>query len=278
MINKTSIAVAALAASFALALFAARADDLSKYPDFRSQWNRADSAQFDPTKPAGNAQKAPLTAEYQAIFDATTADRVTGGLAENWTASCLPGGMPRAMIGYEPIDFIVTPEITYVRLSYMHELRRIYTDGRGFPATLKPTFIGTSIGKWIDENGDGKYDVLEVETRGFKGPRTYDGAGIPFHKDNQTIVKERLYLNKANRDILYNEIAVIDNALTRPWVVKRTYKREPDPIHSEYVCSEGNGQIVIGKENYMTSSDGLLMPVRKDQPPPDLRYFNTPQN
>jgi hypothetical protein len=277
MMTRTSIAIVTLTATFAVAVSASAADE-TKYPAFRSQWNRADSAQFDPTKGAGNAQKAPLNTEYQALFDATTKDRMTGGLAENWTASCLPGGMPRAMIGYEPIDFIVTPDITYVRLSYMHELRRIYTDGRDWPEKLRPTFIGTSIGKWVDEDGDGKYDVLEVETRSFKGPRTYDGAGIPFHKDNQTIVKERIYLNKTDPNILHDEITVFDHALTRPWAVKRTYKREPEPIHSEYVCTEGNGQIVIGKENYMTSSDGLLMPVRKDQAAPDLRYFNTPQN
>jgi len=28
----------------------------------------------------------------------------------------------------------------------------------------------------------------------------------------------------------------------------------------------------IGKEVYYTSADGLLMPAKKDQPPPDLRY------
>ena len=32
--------------------------------------------------------------------------------------------------------------------------------------------------------------------------------------------------------------------------------------------------IAIGKENYFMSGDGMLMPARKDQPPPDLRYFN----
>jgi hypothetical protein len=32
--------------------------------------------------------------------------------------------------------------------------------------------------------------------------------------------------------------------------------------------------IAIGKETYWLSGDGgLLMPVRKDQPPPDLRHF-----
>ena len=29
----------------------------------------------------------------------------------------------------------------------------------------------------------------------------------------------------------------------------------------------------IGDQGYMLSADGLLMPAKKDQPPPDLRYF-----
>jgi hypothetical protein len=33
--------------------------------------------------------------------------------------------------------------------------------------------------------------------------------------------------------------------------------------------------IAIGKESYFFSGDRLLMPVRKDQPPPDLRYFKS---
>jgi hypothetical protein len=34
--------------------------------------------------------------------------------------------------------------------------------------------------------------------------------------------------------------------------------------------------VVIGKENYFLSADGLLMPAKKDQLPPDLRYFRQP--
>jgi hypothetical protein len=34
----------------------------------------------------------------------------------------------------------------------------------------------------------------------------------------------------------------------------------------------GNNQVVIGKENCFLSADGNLMPTRKDQPPPDLKY------
>jgi hypothetical protein len=34
---------------------------------------------------------------------------------------------------------------------------------------------------------------------------------------------------------------------------------------------------MIGGEHYYLSGEGFLMPVRKDQPPPDLRYFKQPQ-
>jgi hypothetical protein len=38
-------------------------------------------------------------------------------------------------------------------------------------------------------------------------------------------------------------------------------------------CGESSMLMGIGKEVYAVSADGLLMPVKKDQAPPDLRYF-----
>jgi len=32
-------------------------------------------------------------------------------------------------------------------------------------------------------------------------------------------------------------------------------------------------QVFVGDQHYFISGDGLLMPTRKDQPPPDPRYF-----
>ena len=46
-----------------------------------------------------------------------------------------------------------------------------------------------------------------------------------------------------------------------------------EPIWSEYVCSENNQHVQIGSENYVLGADGLLMPTRKNQAPPDLRHF-----
>jgi hypothetical protein len=118
--------------------------------------------------------------------------------------------------------------------------------------------------------------VLQVETRGpFKGPRAYDASGLPLHFDNQSVFIERIHLDKADPNILHDEITVMDHALTRPWTVDKKYLRDRSPRVDwiEFYCTEGNNQIVIGQENYFLSADGFLMPAKKDQAPPNLKYF-----
>jgi hypothetical protein len=109
-----------------------------------------------------------------------------------------------------------------------------------------------------------------------KGPRSFDATGIPLHSDNRTVVKERIYRDKANPNFLVNEITTIDNALTRPWTVVKRYQHNPDltEAYRESICAENNNHLKIGGDDYMLSADGLLMPVRKGQSPPDLRHFN----
>jgi hypothetical protein len=244
------------------------------YPDLNGQWSRAHPrSQWDPSKPRGLAQQAPLTPEYQALFEANLADLHAGNLGADPQVYCFPSGMPRMMIAYEPMEIMVTPETTYVRVDHLGDFRRIYTDGRNWPEQIKPSFDGYSIGKWIDQDGSGRHSALEVETRGLKGPRTFDADGLPLHKDNQTVVKERITLDKTNHDLLHDEITTIDNALTRPWTVTRNYNRERNPVWPEYLCTESNNHIPIGKQFYFRSGDGELMPAYKNQPPPDLKEF-----
>jgi hypothetical protein len=215
-----------------------------------------------------------LTPEYQILYEASLRDQAAGGPGP--AQSCISPGMPRVANGYGQMEVIVTPRTTYIAVEHINDNRRIYTDGRPWPAELEPTALGYSIGSWIDTDGDGRYDVLEVETRGFAGPRTFDDSGIPLHADDQTIVRERISLDKSNPDIFHDEVKVLDHALTRPWTVTKSYRRSPDrqPYWREVVCAETNNHIAIGKQDYMLSPDGQLMPTRKDQPPPDLRYFN----
>ena len=125
----------------------------------------------------------------------------------------------------------------------------------------------------FESGGDGKYDVLEIETRFLKGPRGYDTSGLPFHRDNQTVIKERFYPDKASRDVMHLDITTIDNALTRPWTVTKKFRRERNPTWFENDCSEDNHHVAIGQEHYFLSADGHLMPAKKGQAPPDLKYF-----
>jgi hypothetical protein len=262
-----------LAAALALPVVA-QAFDESKYPDMQAQWSRprGTGIQWDPSKPGGRGQQPPLTAEYQAIWEASMADQANGGQGNDPLYRCYPVAMPRVMNAVFPMEIVINPNTTYI-LFDSSTPRRIFTDGRDWPKDMEPNFLGYSIGKWVDENGDGRFDVLEVETRFVRGPHSYDGSGLPFHPDDQATFKERFYLDPANPDILTAEITTFDHALTRPWTIKRSYQRTRNPIWFQNNCVEDNKHVQVGKEDYLLSADGLLMPVRKGQAPPDLKYF-----
>ena len=280
---RNAIGFIGVAAALLMTIGGAEAFDDSKYPNLKGQWDRfvvrglPGQPSHDQTKGWGALQGAPLTPEYQAIFEENVKEQDAGGLGLGSDhARCVAAGMPFMMVAFRPLEFIVTPETTYIIIADYDPLRRIFTDGRDWPKEIEPTFQGYSIGKWLDTDGDGKYDVLEVETRGFKGPRIYDIRGLPLHRDNQSVFKERFYLDKDNPNLLHDEITAIDNALTRPWTVDKRYVRNPDlrADWPESICPEYNAMVVIGGDNYFLSADGLLMPSRKGQLPPDLKHFD----
>jgi hypothetical protein len=279
MLDRSTVGALALAAALGVAAGGAgaqaptQAPAAAKYPDWKGQWTRIGGVQWDPSKPR-ERQQEPLTAEYEAIYQANLVEQKYGGVGGNPTFTCLPAGMPRVMTLVEPMEIIVTPEVTYVRIEYGSTFRRIYTDGRDWPQTLPPTFAGYSIGKWDDPDGAGMHHALSVETRGLKGPRSFDSTGMPLHPDNATVITERIYLDKDKADVLHDQITTDDHALTAPWAVTKSYQRSRQARWIEAVCAEQNQYVVIGKENYFVSLDGLLMPTRKDQPPPDLKLFD----
>jgi hypothetical protein len=248
--------------------------DESKYPPMAGQWHRVGAlGVFDSTKPIGPGQAAPLTPEYQKRYEANLAEVAKGGSGDDPVHTCIPEGMPRAMNLVLPMEVVITRNTTYILMEYLSMMRRIYTDGRAFPTDEDPSWMGYSVGKWIDEDGDGRFDVLEVETRNLKNPRTFEPSGIPVHDDAETVVKERFFLDKTKPDVLYDEITVTDHALTKPWTVLKTMRRDKKPIWVESICAEGNVHVTIAGEQYLLGSDGLLMPFRVGQPGPDLRHF-----
>jgi len=263
---------AALVATLCLSVPGAKAED-AKYPDWEGLWKEGSPVGvWDPTKPPGLGQQPPLTPEYQKVFEANLAK-------SNFDikGTCGPVGMPRVMTLYEPMEIVIRPKTTYMLLESMSPIRRIYTDGRDWPKESDPQFTGYSIGMWLDTDGDGIYDALDVETRDMRGPRLFDSTGIPLHADNETVVKEKIYLDKNDPDILHNDITTYDHALTKPWTVSRSYQREHNPIYEEYPCTEDNRWVAIGGKLYLADGEGYLMPIQKGQSAPDLQKYLQPE-
>jgi len=276
MNDRRFISVLVFAAALLPGLAAAAALPDSSYPDLRGQWERVGIPNW---RPAGTP---PLTPANEAAYQANRADMEHGGAGGVISQYCFPQGMPMMMNLYDPMEVVITPEVTYILISHVNDsYRRIYTDGRGWPGAdeFVPTYAGYSIGKWLDEDGNGRYDALEIETRHLLNPRVYDASGLPFAKDGNTVIKERIYLDKSEKDVIHNEITVFDSGLTRPWSILKTAKRVPvaHPLWRTAVCAEENSWVKLGDENYYLSAEGKLMPTRKDQPPPDLQYFSRKQ-
>jgi hypothetical protein len=61
-------------------------------------------------------------------------------------------------------------------------------------------------------------------------------------------------------------------------------RKQDAPLKPEYQARfeasviEGQAHVTIGKEVYFRSADGTIMPMKKDQPPPDLKYFKRAQD
>src|SRR5437899_3316478 len=98
---------AALAVALLAAASGAQAFDDSEYPNFKGQWRRMPvpgvrgQISFDQHKDWGKGQGAPLTPEYQAIYEANLKSQAKGDSGEWLGISCLGFGMPIMMYGGE---------------------------------------------------------------------------------------------------------------------------------------------------------------------------------
>src|SRR5439155_9298952 len=152
MCFRSTLSTTALALALAMTISIAKAHDESKYPNWKGQWRviltpglAGQRVKFDPTKAWGKGQGAPLTPEYQKIHEDSMADQANGGLGNYPSATCHPGGMPRMMSTGE-FEYVVSSDTTYILIGGEDHYRRIFTDGRDWPADIQPTYAGHSIG------------------------------------------------------------------------------------------------------------------------------------
>ena len=219
----------------ALALALLGTSQVLAQPDINGVW-QAYASESAPG--AGRPSTEQGRAMVDAFFDQYGDDMPEAG----WY--CVPPGMPAmmtSMVSY-PIDIVQTP----ARVTMIHELdmqvRRIFMDGRDWPADNYWTSrMGYSLGHWEGE-------TLVIETRFLSEYLTRN-----WPRTEQTRVIERI--SRANRseldvvrngfpdendseDILVVDMTVTDPVLyTEPQHITMYYQRVSDAEFLEYDCA-----------------------------------------
>ena len=192
----------------------------------------------------------PYNAEAMAKWHERKAQDALGIVKDDPTAFCTLPGMPRITTGMYSLEFLMTPgQVTTIQ-EWMNETRRIYTDGRTHPSDPDYTYGGHSIGHW-------EGDTLVVDTVAINWKDTLFDASGTFHSD-ATRINERIHL--LENGLLEDVVTVTDpKVFTRPWVVKKRYKRaDADYEPGEYSCAENN--------RYAVGPDGTVNAVLAPQP------------
>ncbi|MDB6043451.1 MAG: hypothetical protein JWM63_2002 [Gammaproteobacteria bacterium] len=215
---------------------------LDVLPDWGGVWvlNR-------PGKDAPAPEQPSPKGKYLAGYDAWRREvKAKDGEVPHEGSYCTPPGMPGIMgVGQYPMEFLFTPGRVTTHHEAWMQWRNIYTDGRGHPDDLDPTFEGHSIGHW-------EHGTLIVDTVGIK-----DSVALAMgmkHSD-QLRIGERIHLAQGDPDTLVVEMTVADPAaLTKPWIHTLTYKRSRDWELLEFVCAENDRNPVdaSGKTGFKT--------------------------
>jgi len=168
------------------------------------------------------------------------------------------------MIANVPIAFVIMPETTYVMLERLSQVRRIYTDGRGWPVQLKASSLGL-LDRQMDRRGRRRpLRHPRAETRGLKYPHVYDSSGTPFIRTSAPSSGAHPPRQDQSH-LLRTRSPSSTTALTRPWTVTRSYPSRARLPMGRVRLPANNQHVVIGKEDYFLSADGLLMPVRRSE-------------
>jgi hypothetical protein len=159
------------------------------------------------------------------------AERIAKGGAYDPHTRCKPSGGARMFHTPYGMEFLdLGSEVIIVNVGAPHSWRRIWVDGRDFPADIEPGWYGYSIGHWED-------DTLVVETKGFNTGFWISRGGYPHTEQLTTIEK----FSRPDWGRLRYEITIDDpGAYTKPWTGGwyMTWGDGVEPF--DYLCQENN--------------------------------------
>jgi hypothetical protein len=173
--------------------------------------------------------EVPLTPKYRKIRDDFA--RIPFGTLEKTIgnqAHCISPGVPGTFEHPLLFEFLLTPG----RLNLIFQngsFRRIWTDGRSFPAELTPTAQGYSIGHWAGR-------TLTVETRGI-ATTSEIFVSAPINTTRQTRVTE-VFTVESDKVVRMQTTIEDPEIFTVPYSYGKTFTKVP--ITFEVECAANN--------------------------------------
>jgi hypothetical protein len=193
-----------------------RSWSIAKYEDYLKK-------QGKPTTPVPLAPAAAEKYRY-------TRDPIGGKRNEldPYVNNCAPPGFPRFWLIGRPFEILQDSRRVLILYESDHWVRQIWTDGRGHPRDLKPTWGGHSIGTW-------EGDTLVVDTIGLTDKAPLDTENHP-HSSALHVVER---FDRPDREHLLVELTFEDpKAFTKPWKGMRISQLHPGWVLDDVVACE----------------------------------------
>ena len=158
----------------------------------------------------------PFTAAYQKIYDERAEAAKKGRQLGDIGAKCLPFGVPFMLsVKVYPEEIEQTPGRVTLRGWSTFPIT-IWTDGRGHPKDLAPSYNGHSIGRWIG-------DTLFVETTGIRSDTPLDGIYSP----HSAKLRIKWSIRPVAKDVLHFNITLYDDdAFVEPVTMTNIWHRK----------------------------------------------------
>ena len=171
---------------------------------------------------------APLLPAAKAKVDEYAAERAKGRIVHTAWTTCRPGAVSAMVMPRETIMIMQTPSELTVLFEMPPMARRIRMNAN-HPASIKPSYMGDSIGHW-------EGDTLVIDTIGLNGHMELDALGLPASAKTHTI--ERLTKSADGNRIDMN-ISIDDPAnYSEPFTISRTWLKSDRRHQLEYDCME----------------------------------------
>ena len=144
-----------------------------------------------------------------------------------------------------PWEIVFARDRVIMIFEYQSLVRQIFTDGRGHPKDLEPTYMGNAIGKF-------EGDALVIDTVGFNDKTWLDPMGLP-HSDAMHVTER---IRRVDHNTLVDEYTIDDpKAYTKPWTAHLPFVLKPKWTIAEAFCED--------EQSFESIDDQAAAPAKK---------------